>query len=363
MIEKKKRIIVGLSGGVDSAVAAWKLKDQGHEVIGVFMQNWDPDDEGCPSRDDLIDAIAVADILGIDIQVVNFSQEYKDKVFKFFLSEYESGRTPNPDVLCNSEIKFNIFLKHAIKMGGDLIATGHYAQIDEKDGMYRLLKAEDGTKDQSYFLHQLTQKQLSKTIFPIGKSFKRDVRQIAKNIGLPNHDKKDSTGICFIGDRSFRDFIGKYLPDNPGEIVTDKGETIGYHKGLMYYTLGQRQGLGIGGAGAPWYVVNKDMKKNILLVSQGRDNTHLLSDALIAKKPTWISGRAPNIHWVFNAKTRYSQIHAPCTIDKITENKFEIKFAEAQWAITPGQYAVVYESNVCIGGGTIESSFNCSEKS
>jgi len=261
-----KRVIVGMSGGVDSSVAALLLKQQGYEVSGLFMKNWEDDDTGeyCASREDLVDAVAVAETIGIEIDVVNFSSQYKDRVFSDFLREYQAGRTPNPDVLCNAEIKFRAFLDHAIGLGADWIATGHYAQVREAGGLYQLLKAEDGTKDQSYFLYRLDQAQLARTLFPLGKLYKRDVREIARRAGLAVHGKKDSTGICFIGERPFREFLNRYLPDNPGDIRTPEGRLVGRHHGLMFHTIGQRQGLGIGGnrdgAGEPWYVAAKDMQ-------------------------------------------------------------------------------------------------------
>ena len=352
----KQKVIVGLSGGVDSSVAAWLLKEQGFEVIGLFMKNWedDDDDEYCSSRQDLIDAVSVADIIGIDIETVNFSAEYKDRVFNHFLAEYQAGRTPNPDVLCNAEIKFRAFLDHAIGLGADTIATGHYAQVRERDGRFELLKAEDGTKDQSYFLYRLNQEQLSRTRFPLGLLYKRDVRALARKIGLPNFDKKDSTGICFIGERPFREFLSRYLPDQPGDIVTLDGKTIGKHAGLMYYTIGQRQGLGIGGEGDPWYVVSKNIESNQLTVVQGHDHPALLSDALVAIDLCWISGTLPHTHWVYGAKTRYRQKDAPCEVDSVSSQNCEVRFAEPQWAVTPGQSVVVYESRVCLGGGIIE---------
>lgn len=353
---RKQKVVVGLSGGVDSSVAAWLLKEQGFEVIGLFMKNWedDDDDEYCNSRGDLIDAVSVADIIGIDIETVNFSAEYKDRVFNHFLTEYQSGRTPNPDVLCNAEIKFRAFLDHAIDLGADSIATGHYAQVREWDGRFELLKAEDGTKDQSYFLYRLNQEQLSRTRFPLGQLYKRDVRELARKIGLPNSNKKDSTGICFIGERPFREFLSRYLPDQPGDIVTLEGATIGRHSGLMYYTIGQRQGLGIGGEGEPWYVASKNMESNQLTVVQGHDHPALLSDASLAIDLSWISGALPHTHWVYGAKTRYRQKDAPCEVDAVTSEQCEIRFAEPQWAVTPGQSVVVYESRVCLGGGIIE---------
>ncbi len=352
----KQKIIVGLSGGVDSSVAAWLLKEQGFEVIGLFMKNWEDDDdeEYCASRQDLIDAVSVGDIIGIDVESVNFSAEYKDRVFSNFLTEYKAGRTPNPDVLCNAEIKFRAFLDHAVGLGADAIATGHYAQLRETDGRFELLKAEDGTKDQSYFLHRLNQEQLSRTRFPLGQTYKRDVRKLARKLGLPNFDKKDSTGICFIGERPFREFLSRYLPDHPGDIATIEGDTIGTHNGLMFYTIGQRQGIGIGGKGEPWYVAGKDINANRLVVVQGHDHPALLSSALVATDLSWISGTAPHTHWVYGAKTRYRQKDAPCAVETVDQYSCEVRFAEAQWAVTPGQSVVVYESRVCLGGGIIE---------
>ncbi|MDR2220942.1 MAG: tRNA 2-thiouridine(34) synthase MnmA [Methylobacillus sp.] len=360
----KKKVIVGLSGGVDSSVAALLLKEQGFEVIGLFMKNWEDDDtdEYCPARQDLIDAAAVADRLGIELEAVNFSAEYKDKVFSNFLEEYRAGRTPNPDILCNSEIKFRAFLDHALGMGADLIATGHYAQVREADGLFQLLKAEDGGKDQSYFLYRLNQEQLSKTLFPLGDLYKREVREIARKAGLATSEKKDSTGICFIGERPFREFLQRYLPVQPGEIRTPEGKVVGHHNGLMYYTLGQRQGLGIGGSrdgdGEPWFVAGKNMKKNELIVVQGHDHPMLYADGLLAQHMHWISGSDPREHWVYAAKTRYRQPDAPCEIESITGDHCEIRFGEAQWAVTPGQSVVVYESRVCLGGGIITEAIN-----
>jgi len=358
----KQHVVVGMSGGVDSAVAALLLKQKGYEVTGLFMKNWEDDDtdEYCSSREDLIDAVAVADRIGIEIDSINFSLEYKERVFAEFLREYRAGRTPNPDVLCNAEIKFRAFLDHALALGADRIATGHYAQIGEVDGLHQLLKAEDGTKDQSYFLYRLNQQQLARTLFPLGALYKRDVREIARKEGLPNHDKKDSTGICFIGERPFREFLNRYLPANPGDICTLDGEPIGRHMGLMYHTIGQRQGLGIGGRragdGEPWYVVAKDLPRNRLVVVQGHDHPALLSERLVATDLNWIGGSAPHRHWVYGAKTRYRQKDAPCAISELTDQCCAIEFAEPQWAVTPGQSVVVYESRVCLGGGIIESS-------
>lgn len=358
---KKQRVVVGLSGGVDSSVAALLLKQQGHDVVGLFMKNWEDDDtdEYCSSRQDLIDAVAVADRIGIEIEAVNFSREYKERVFSNFLSEYQAGRTPNPDILCNAEIKFKAFLDHAMGLGADLIATGHYAQVREKNGLFQLLKADDGNKDQSYFLYRLNQAQLSKTLFPLGHLLKREVREIARRAKLPTSEKKDSTGICFIGERPFREFLHRYLPRTPGLMQTPDGRTVGEHEGLMYYTLGQRQGLGIGGSrsgtGEPWFVAGKDMARNILIVVQGHHHPLLLSDDLRAGQLHWISGSKPTVHWVYSAKTRYRQEDAPCEVESVTDDSVEIHFGQPQWAVTPGQSVVVYESNVCLGGGIIES--------
>ena len=356
-----KRVIVGMSGGVDSSVAALLLKQQGYEVSGLFMKNWEDDDTGeyCASREDLVDAVAVAEKIGIEIDVVNFSAEYKEKVFSLFLREYQAGRTPNPDVLCNAEIKFRAFLDHAVGLGADWIATGHYAQVRESEGRRQLLKAEDGTKDQSYFLYRLDQAQLARTLFPLGQLYKRDVREIARRAGLAVHDKKDSTGICFIGERPFREFLNRYLPDNPGEVRTPEGKLVGRHHGLMFYTIGQRQGLGIGGsrdgAGDPWYVAAKDMRGNRLIVVQGHDHPALLADRLTALDLNWVSGAPPHCNWVYTAKTRYRQKDAACTLVAAGAERCVIEFAEPQWAVTPGQSVVLYESQVCLGGGIIES--------
>ena len=358
----KKKIIVGLSGGVDSSVTAMLLKQQGYEVTGLFMKNWedDDDDEYCSSKQDLIDAVSVADKLGIDIEAVNFSKEYKDRVFANFLEEYQAGRTPNPDILCNAEIKFKAFLDHAVGLGADLIATGHYAQVREnplKAGSYQLLKADDGSKDQSYFLYRLNQAQLSKTLFPLGTYLKREVREMARAAGLINAEKKDSTGICFIGERPFQEFLQRYLPKKPGDIKTPEGKLVGQHEGLMYYTLGQRQGLKIGGSkesnGEPWFVAAKDMEANELIVVQGHEHALLLNDGLAASQLHWISEEDPKTNWVYAAKARYRQPDAPCEIDALDKNEVTIKFGQKQWAITPGQSAAVYESNVCLGGGII----------
>ncbi len=356
---KKQRVVVGMSGGVDSSVTALLLKEQGYDVVGLFMKNWEDDDtdEYCSSKQDLIDAVSVADHIGIDIEAVNFSREYKDKVFANFLAEYRAGRTPNPDILCNSEIKFRAFLDHAMAMGADKIATGHYAQVREIDGLFQLLKAEDGSKDQSYFLYRLNQAQLSVSMFPLGQYLKREVREIARKAGIPTSEKKDSTGICFIGERPFREFLQRYMPTEPGDMRTPEGKIVGRHNGLMYYTYGQRQGLGIGGSregdGEPWYAAAKDLEKNELIVVQGHDHPLLLKDSLQADQMHWIAGHEPRTHWVYAAKTRYRQADAPCEIDAIDGDRCEIRFGQPQWAVTPGQSVVVYESNVCLGGGVI----------
>lgn len=351
------KIVVGLSGGVDSAVSALLLKRQGHEVVGLFMKNWEEEDEDgrCTSREDLIDAAAVADVIGIEMQAVNFTAEYRERVFASFLAEYQAGRTPNPDVLCNAEIKFRAFLDHAMSIGAECIATGHYARVEHANGEYRLLKGIDPGKDQSYFLHRLNQAQLARTVFPVGGLLKSEVRALAREAGLPNHAKRDSTGICFIGERPFREFLSRYLPRRPGPIVTPEGHVLGTHEGLSYYTLGQRQGLGIGGQregdGAPWYVAAKDLATDTLTVVQGHDHPLLLARELAALDASWISGRPP-APGTYGAKTRYRQADAPCRFEP-GEAGFRLGFPEAQWAVTPGQSAVLYAGDVCLGGGVI----------
>ena len=364
----KQRVVVGLSGGVDSAVTAWLLKQQGHEVVGIFMKNWEDDDDSeyCSSNVDFVDAAAVADVIGIEIEHVNFAADYKDRVFAEFLREYQAGRTPNPDVLCNAEIKFKAFLDHAMRLGAERIATGHYARVREREGQFELLKGLDPSKDQSYFLHRLNQAQLSRTWFPVGELHKTQVRQIADQIGLPNAKKKDSTGICFIGERPFRDFLSRYISHEPGPIKDDRGRTIGRHVGLSFYTLGQRQGLGIGGVrekGAqrgggehqPWFVARKDMAHNTLTVVQGHDHPWLLSPALRAQDISWVAGQAPAGPYprAMAAKTRYRQADAPCQLAVCDETGLLLRFDEDQWAVTPGQSAVLYDGDVCLGGGVI----------
>ncbi len=360
---KPQRVVVGLSGGVDSAVSAWLLKQQGHEVVGLFMKNWedDDDDEYCSTRQDLIDAAAVADVIGIELEAVNFSADYKDRVFAEFLREYAAGRTPNPDVLCNAEIKFKAFLDHALSLGAANIATGHYARVrrTDADGRCELLRGLDATKDQSYFLHRLNQAQLAKTLFPVGELAKREVRRIADEIGLPNARKKDSTGICFIGERPFREFLNRYLPTTPGPIKSADGHVVGEHVGLAFYTLGQRKGIGVGGqksgSGEAWFVARKDMAANTLWIVQGHDHPWLLAGSLTAEDATWISGAAPAPGSRLIAKTRYRQTDAACEVTTATAAGFGLRFDEPQWAATPGQSAVLYDGDVCLGGGVIAS--------
>ena len=349
------RVVVGLSGGVDSAVSAWLLKQQGYDVVGIFMKNWEDDDDSeyCSSRQDWLDAASVADVIGIDVEHVNFAAEYKDRVFAEFLREYQAGRTPNPDILCNAEIKFKAFLDHAMRLGAEKIATGHYARVREAGGAFQLLKGLDPSKDQSYFLHRLNQAQLSKTLFPVGELHKTEVRRIAAEIGLPNAKKKDSTGICFIGERPFREFLNRYLPRKPGPMVTPEGKRVGEHIGLAFYTIGQRKGIGIGGKGEPWYVAAKDPKTNTLVVVQGHDHPLLMKPTLEAVDATWISGSPPPERTAHTAKTRYRQADAPCTLSKVLDSEIRVDFPSPQWAVTPGQSVVLYDGEVCLGGGVI----------
>lgn len=349
----RPRVVVGLSGGVDSSVTALLLKEQGYEVIGLFMKNWEGDEE-CNARQDLVDAVSVADLLDIEIEAVNFSAEYRDRVFSNFLAEYSAGRTPNPDVLCNSEIKFRAFLDHALSLGADWIATGHYARRKTTSGSHALLKGLDPGKDQSYFLYRLNQGQLARTLFPVGELRKREVRELARRAKLPTAEKKDSTGICFIGERPFREFLQRYLPTSPGPIKTLEGKQVGQHQGLMYYTLGQRQGLGIGGAGDAWFVVDKCLQDNTLIVVQGHEHPALKKTGLLADQLSWIADAPPAFPLRCSAKTRYRQADAPCTLT-LEENgqRMRLDFDEPQWAITPGQSAVVYLEDHCLGGGII----------
>ena len=404
----KQRVVVGLSGGVDSAVTAHLLKEQGHEVVGIFMKNWEDDDrpagssddrpagssddqpagsrddadEFCSSNIDFVDAAAVADVLGIEIEHVNFAAEYKDRVFAEFLREYKAGRTPNPDILCNAEIKFKSFLDHALRLGAEKIATGHYARVrlNGDTGRHELLKGLDPSKDQSYFLHRLNQAQLSKTLFPVGGLLKTEVRRIATEIGLPNAKKKDSTGICFIGERPFRDFLNRYIAKAPGPIKSDRGRVLGEHVGLSFYTLGQRQGIGVGGVKAkgadlkaalargqrgvgehqPWFVARKDIEANTLWVVQGHDHPWLESFALNALDASWVAGHAP-APGLYAARSRYRQGDSACTLSGVSGDAFTLEFPAPQWAVTPGQSAVLYAGDVCLGGGVINTKIEAAD--
>ncbi len=353
------RIVVGLSGGVDSAVTAWLLKQQGHEVVGVFMKNWEADDleDDCPIAQDFRDVRDVAAVLGIEVELVNFSREYQERVFAYFLAEYRAGRTPNPDVLCNAEIKFKAFLDHAISLGAEHIATGHYARLEGEMPNRCLLKAADGNKDQSYFLYRLNQAQIARALFPLGDLPKPRVRELARQAGLPVAEKKDSTGICFIGERPFREFLQRYLPTQPGDMVTPEGKVMGRHQGLMYHTLGQRKGLGIGGVkdaeeGEPWFAAGKNLERNELIVVQGHDHPLLLSSRLRADQLSWI-GAPPEAGRRYGAKTRYRQQDAACVVETIAADALVLRFEQAQWAVTPGQSVVLYDGDVCLGGGVI----------
>lgn len=364
-----KNIIVGMSGGVDSSVTAAVLLEQGHRVTGLFMKNWDEDDgtDECTALEDLADAQQVCDTLGIELKTVNFASEYWDEVFEVFLSEFAAGRTPNPDILCNKHVKFKAFLNYAIEdLGAEYIATGHYARVIEDKGKCFLLKGLDPAKEQSYFLYTLGQKALSKTLFPIGHLHKTELRKMAEKYGFANHHKKDSTGICFIGERKFKEFLQRYLPTQPGEIRTPEGQYIGQHSGLMYYTLGQRQGLGIGGVknapDEPWYVLDKDLDNNVLIVGQGHDHPLLLHNTLEANQLDWCSNQPLTETIQCTAKTRYRQTDQACTIFPLPENRVKVTFVEQQRAITPGQSVVFYDGQICLGGGIIEAKYN-SQKS
>ena len=354
-----ERVVVGMSGGVDSSVAALLLKRQGYDVVGLFMKNWEDDDTGeyCSTRQDFLDAAGAADVIDIPLEAVNFSAEYKDRVFAEFLREYQAGRTPNPDVLCNAEIKFKAFLDHAMDLGATRIATGHYARLRAKGGMLELLRGADPDKDQSYFLHRLTQAQLARTMFPVGDLKKAEVRRIAAEARLPNHAKKDSTGICFIGERPFRDFLKRYLPREPGPIRTPEGRQVGEHIGLAFYTIGQRKGIGIGGTSGgdsdAWYVAQKDLAENTLVVVQGHDHPLLLKRALAAQEASWISGDAPAEGATHSGKTRYRQPDSVCFVTRSENDEIALEFAQPQWAVTPGQSVVLYDGDQCLGGAVI----------
>lgn len=355
-MNKKERVVIGMSGGVDSSVAALLLKEQGYDVIGIFMKNWDDTDETgfCTATEDFEDVIRVCNQLDIPYYSVNFEDKYWDHVFTYFLDEYKKGRTPNPDVVCNKEIKFKAFLDHALSLGADYVATGHYARVREQDGKIELLRGVDDNKDQTYFLNQLTADVLQKVLFPLGHLPKSDVREIAKEHELATATKKDSTGICFIGERDFKEFISEYLPAQPGKMMTLKGNEIGSHDGLMYYTIGQRQGLGIGGPGDPWFVVGKNVKDNILYVEQGFDHEALYSDALIATDVNWIQPVDPTATFTCTAKFRYRQKDSKVHVTPLENGHVEVRFDVPERAITPGQAVVFYNGDVCLGGGTID---------
>jgi tRNA-specific 2-thiouridylase len=362
--QSSEKIIVGMSGGVDSSVAAYLLLQQGYQVEGLFMKNWEEDDtaEYCSASEDLADAQQVCDSLGIDLHTVNFSGEYWDKVFEYFLHEYRTGRTPNPDIMCNREIKFKAFLDHAQVLGARRIATGHYVRTRRSNGHVELLRGLDGNKDQSYFLYALNQHQLGHALFPVGELDKSEVREIARREQFVVHAKKDSTGICFIGERKFRDFLQRFLPAQPGEIVTTDGACLGEHSGLMYYTIGQRQGLGIGGtdsgSDAPWYVVAKALDSNRLVVAQGVDNPLLFHSHCRITDLHWIADAVEALPYACSARIRYRQQDSRCLIRSIDAGIAEIEFAEPQRAITPGQALVLYQGEQCLGGGTIERAYS-----
>ncbi len=356
-----KKVIVGMSGGVDSSVSAYLLMQQGYQVEGLFMKNWEEDDndEYCAAAEDLKDAQAVCDTLGITLHKVNFAAEYWDNVFEYFLAEYKAGRTPNPDIMCNKEIKFKAFLEFAAEaLGADYIATGHYVQRRYQDGHWQLLRGLDNNKDQSYFLYTIGEQHVAQTLFPVGHLEKPAVRAIAEAQGLITHNKKDSTGICFIGERKFKDFLQKYLPAQPGDIYTVDGQKIGQHEGLMYHTLGQRKGLGIGGTKDggedPWYVVEKDLQQNRLIVAQGHDHPSLLAGGLIATQLHWVDRTGPQGVLRCTVKTRYRQTDIACQLEKIGEDRYKVWFDSPQKAVTPGQSAVFYLNEVCLGGGIID---------
>lgn len=363
--KKDTQVVIGMSGGVDSSVAALLLKEEGYNVVGIFMKNWDEtNDYGyCTSTEDYEDVRRVCDAIDIPYYTVNFEKEYWDKVFIYFLEEYKKGRTPNPDVMCNKEIKFKAFLEYALKLGADYVATGHYAQIDYHDGEYRLLRGVDNNKDQTYFLNALGQYQLSKTLFPIGHLEKKEVRDIAEKYDLATAKKKDSTGICFIGERNFKEFLGKYLPAQPGEIRDISGDIKGRHDGLMYYTLGQRKGLGIGGSGSgePWFVAGKDLKDNILYIVQGENHPALYSYGLLATDLSWVSDKGVPENFDATAKFRYRQKDQEVRIVMISDDYCKVIFKNPQKAITPGQAVVFYDNEICLGGGIIDKALKKEE--
>jgi tRNA-uridine 2-sulfurtransferase len=361
---EETRVVVGMSGGVDSSVAAYLLKQQGYDVVGIFMKNWDDTDENgvCTATEDYNDVIRVCNQIGIPYYAVNFEKQYWDKVFTYFLDEYKGGRTPNPDVMCNKEIKFKAFLEHAMTLGADYLATGHYAQVEYRDGDYKMLRGIDTNKDQTYFLNQLGQEQLSKVMFPLGHLEKKKVREIAQEAGLATASKKDSTGICFIGERNFKEFLSQYLPAQRGEMQTLEGEVKGQHDGLMYYTIGQRHGLGIGGSGDPWFVVGKDLNRNVLYVEQGFHNECLYSDYLTGVNTSWVSNIDLSEPLKCTAKFRYRQPDNGVTVYPLENGMIKVVFDEPQRAITPGQAVVFYKDDVCLGGATIDKVYKNDER-
>lgn len=361
---KDTRVVVGMSGGVDSSVAALLLKQQGYDVIGIFMKNWDDTDENgvCTATEDYEDVIRVCNQIGIPYYAVNFEKQYWDKVFSYFLDEYRAGRTPNPDVMCNKEIKFKAFLEHAVNLGADYLATGHYAQVVFRDGEYKMLRGHDENKDQTYFLNQLSQDQLKKVMFPIGNLEKARVRELAKEANLATATKKDSTGICFIGERNFKEFLSQYLPAQPGNMETFDGEVKGKHDGLMYYTIGQRHGLGIGGSGDPWFSIGKDLQRNVLYVGQGFHHEKLYSDSITATNISWVSNQPKEKQFNCTAKFRYRQEDHPVTVQLLEGDEVKVIFEEPIRAITPGQAVVFYNGDECLGGGTIDKVFKDNER-
>jgi tRNA-specific 2-thiouridylase len=359
--KSETKVIVGMSGGVDSSVSAYLLQQEGYQVEGLFMKNWEEDDndEYCAAAEDLADAQAVADKLGIYLHTINFAAEYWDNVFEYFLQEYKAGRTPNPDIMCNKEIKFKAFLEFAAEdLGADYIATGHYVQRRYEDGIWKMIRGKDSNKDQSYFLYTLSHEHIAKTLFPVGDIEKPRVREIAEQQGLVTANKKDSTGICFIGERKFKDFLAQYLPAKPGIIETAEGEEIGEHEGLMYHTLGQRKGLLIGGkkehGDEPWYVVDKDVARNVLIVGQGANHPRLFSDGLVASQLHWNDRKGPQEPIKMAVKTRYRQEDIACLVEPHSNGTVTVHFDEPQKAVTPGQSAVFYQNDVCLGGGIID---------
>lgn len=360
MVNYKSKIVVGISGGVDSAVAALLLKQQGHEVIGVFMQNWDADrnDPHCTAEQDLSDARAVCDQIGIPLKTVNFARQYWDRVFQYCLDEFAKGRTPNPDIWCNSEIKFNVFLDHALSLGAERLATGHYARVENNNNAYQLCKGIDEKKDQTYFLHALNQKQLAHSLFPLGELHKSQVRELAQQHRLVNADKKDSTGVCFIGEREFKSFLQEFLLAQPGDIETTEGKKIGKHDGVIFYTFGQRKGLNISECQSdnekPWYVVGKDVKNNKLIVGQGHNHPLLLSQEVLCETPHWIDEKARTASFTCQAKTRHRQPDQLCEVTPLPDQTLKVNFELAQRGMTPGQSIVFYDNNICLGGAIIQ---------